>query len=129
MRAALIEAGYRPSDLRKSQARRVAPPSWKTGHYRLYRWSEVEAWAKDKRKRHKIDLGKSTLGRWLKPRETAGAFARRLELPRAYVYRLIGHKNSLWRKPLPPEDVLVLISLETGIPVATLIADAPEDPF
>lgn len=129
MRKALIEAGYKPSDLRQSRLRGTAPPSWKTGIYRLYRWSEVEAWVKARQRQHKIDLGASALGRWLETRETAWRFATRTGIPLRAVYRLLGHKTSLWRDAMPSVRVLTRIAAETGIPIEQLIADAPEEPF
>jgi hypothetical protein len=124
MREALIRAGYGPSDLRQCFARGVGPPSQRICGRRVYQWQEVEAWARTRKRPHKIDLGPSALGRWLKPRETAWGFAFRLNVPVRYVHRLIGHRTSLWFERLPPPDVMELISLETGIPLARLEADA-----
>lgn len=129
MRRALVEHGYPPSDLRQALFRGNPPPSWKTGIFRLYRWSEVEKWAQAKKRQHKIDLGNTTLGRWLEPRETTWRFSCRLGVRLAYVHRLLGHRSSLWRDKLPPIDAILKISRETGISVATLITDAPEEPF
>ena len=78
----------------------------------------------DLRRVPKIDLGPTAFGRWLAGRETAWGFAARLGLPIADVHRLLGHRSSLSRKNLPPGEILRIISLETGIAVATLVEDA-----
>ena len=127
MRAALDGAGFGLVDLRKCRSRGNGPPVVEEGRRVLYRWSDVLAWAEARqpsRRPHRIDLGQTTLGRWLEGRETAYAFAQRLDVHEQFIHRLIGHRNTHWRERLPPPDVLMLVSLSTGITIGTLADDA-----
>jgi len=88
-----------------------------------YLLCDLESWARTYT-RSFIDLQRTALGRWMiENNYTAPTFAAHLELGLPMVRDLLGHRNKASRRSVST-DVLRLISLETGIPVGTLVEDA-----
>jgi hypothetical protein len=134
MRQALVEAGYGSVNLMQCLSRGKGPPVYRQGSFRkgdptLFRWSDVRAWAANRPKTRgrgvAIDLKRTALGRWMAKNEvSANALADRLCMTPERIYRLIGHRHRHWHNRLPQQDILQLVSLETGIGIGELVEDA-----
>lgn len=105
--------------------RRVGLPHTMQGRNIYFRYGDLRRWVQEHRfGRGKRDLRGTALGDWLHARDkTIWGFARELEIPETAIAALLRRDRSKARR-LPLGDVLQLISLETDIPMETLIADA-----